>query len=396
MVWHRSGIWLFLVFALFSGTLWSEEPAAAQDKAERVVLYSGPAGRFEVITITPALGPWALEISELVWDQLTEVLALPPAGFPSPVTLRLIPAARWQGTEPSSVQVEMAGRVTVQVPVGDTPDRNVIMQALVRGLLVKRATINVDYGYADNVPLWLELAATRWVQTHVQPALHDQWRQEAAVVRLPPMMAILSWQRDRPSPSNLDVASYGAMLWLRTLGADNGLWLEFLRRQLAGVPTANSLGAFVGQPWPGVDDLELAWQVGFYEICRQRVLPFLSIEESRGLLRDWSRVIVHDNRIDAEAVLSPTELWEHRKEPAVRAIAATRTGELELRLGSMHPFFRNAANSLGRVLFLVKKGDSKRDWLRAWEQFEVDWNDANELTRVSATILDQAQAASAR
>lgn len=383
-----AGLFLATGVAAFSA-----EGEKAPAETGRVVLYPGSPGRFEIITVQPELGPWAVELSEAVWRHLHDVLVLPPSGFRSPVTVRLIPGERWNDTQTSRVWVETAGRVAVQVPADTREDEDVVMRAMVRGLLARRGAHNVEFGSADPVPLWLELAAWQWVRARLQPALHDQWRQEAAEGRLPPLLAVLSWRRDRPLPPTLSTASYGVLLWLQALGKDNGQWTEFLRRQLAGAPAAESLGAFRGQPWETAGDVELAWQVGFHDLRRQRTMPLLSIEESRELVIDWSRVVLRDERLAADVLVSPEELWERRKELVVRVVAETRTAAMELRLRTMHPFYVNAGNSLGRYFHLVKTGGSRSDWAGAWEQFEADWRDAEELAAVSAAALDRAELA---
>lgn len=369
----------------------SAEPAKVAE--ESAVLYARPFGHFEIITAKPDLGPWALEMGDMVWRQLAQVIPLPKSGFSTPIAVRLIPVERWESTEPSLVRIETAGRVTVQMSADDASDGRAMLQALVRGLLVKRASVNTNYGFTETVPLWLELAATQWVLVRTQPSLHDQWCQESAGLRLPPMLTVLSWPRDRPQPPHFSDVAYGALLWLQGMGEANGQWVEFLRRQLAGVPATQSLEAFLGQPWPSTADLDLAWQVGFTELRRQHPVPQLSIGESGDLLRSWSRVILYDTEQGRDVLVLPDVLWKHRRESIVRGLATIRTGEIEVRLGVLHPFYVNAANSLGHYFLLIRQGKSQSTCAAAWQQFERDWSDAEELREVSTAVLDRAQAA---
>lgn len=370
------------------GAITSAEP----ESPPPAVLFAGSRGRFEVITVTPALGPWAIELSEAVWTHLSDVLMLPPSGFVTPVTVRLVPESLWQGDESLRVWVEAAGLVTLAVRIDDTIEARELVPALVRALLIKRGAINAVQGSRGEVPLWLELACSQWVLARLQPSLHDQWRQESLGVRPPPLLALLAWRADRPRPPTLDLVAYGALQWLHGLGRGNGQWTEFIGLQLAGQPPANCLGVFKAAGWTSLADVELDWEVAFRDLGARNPLPLLSVHESRELLWRWSRVVLHDTGQKADVLVAPTELWSARDVRAVRGLAAGRTGEIELRLGTMHPFYRNAANSLGRYFLLLRDGRPPRELEEAWTLFESDLRDAEELREDSARMLDRAQA----
>ncbi len=395
------GLWSFCVAGAAEEPVTSDAQASTAtgvvaptqtDSPLPAVLFAGSRGRFEVITVTPALGPIAVEMTESVWTHLSDVLGLPRSGFVTPITVRLVPESLWRGDDPHRVWVEAAGLVTLAVRIDDTIEARELVPALVRALLIKRGATNVGPAYREEVPLWLELACTRWVLARLQPSLHDQWRQESLDVRPPPLLALLAWRADRPRPPTVDLAAYGALQWLHGLGRDNGQWAEFLRLLFAGQPPTRSLGVLKAAGWTSLADVELDWEVAFEELSSRNPLPLLSIRESRDLLRRWSRVVLHDTREKTDVLVAPADLWAARDVRAVRALAAGRTGEIELRLGTMHPFYRNAANSLGRYFLLLRDGRPPRELEEAWALFESDLSDAEELREDSARMLDRAQA----
>ncbi|MFH1499548.1 MAG: hypothetical protein ABII82_17195 [Verrucomicrobiota bacterium] len=386
------------LLGLFPASGWGQDASGlvasdAVREGPAAVLFAGSPGRFEVVTVSPESGPLVVELGEAVWTHLSEVLALPPSGFVTPIMVRLVPGSRWEDDAPFRVWVEPAGLVTLQVRVGDVLDADQLVPALVRALLTKRATTHVARTDREGVPLWLELGCTRWVRTRLQPSLHDEWRQQSVGVRPPPLLALLTWSAGRPRPASVDLGAYGALQWLHGVGRDNGQWTEFLRHHLAGLPAPTCLGVFKAAGWTSLEDVELDWEVAFRELGSRNPLPLASIEESRGLLRRWSRFVLHDTAQKADVLVGIEDLWRARSVPAVHSLAADRTAEIELRLGNMHPFYRNAANSLGRFFLVLRQGKSARELNEAWSWFEADWRDAEELREESARLLDRVQAA---
>jgi hypothetical protein len=141
-----------------------------------------------------------------------------------------------------------------------------------------------------------------------------------------------------------------------------------------------------------VDELELMWQVSAAGFARLRALPSMSAEDSRRWLEELDRLLVLDAGGGGEAVevaLRLSEVWVERDEAFIAAMRQQRTGQLWGGFARVHPFYRNAAGSLGRV-WLAQTAGRERDWLQARAEWREDKAAGRELERASTALLTEA------
>lgn len=353
----------------------------------RAGIYLSEAGRYEIVTLDPLTGRAAVELAEAVWRHLRGPLTLPDR-FTSVITVRFLPEDRWSDAAPFRTLVEAGGLVSLWVRW--TPDlkADTVRQALVQALLTRLAVYYHGWSEATTVPVWLERACDRWVETREQPAMYDAWMQEAAGLPAPALDSLLGWKRSDGDAPALRAGSFALMQWLYAEGGRNQKWGAWVRGLLGGGDAATGLaGVFGGRDWSDAAERELVWQVAYHQVRREKLIPLMTSGEARGWLADLYRIVLLDTRTGREAVLGLDELWANRKDRVVRAEVAARLRTLEGGLRSVHPFYQNAAASLGR-LWLAVREENEEAFAAARTDFLADARAGQALEEATAAALD--------
>jgi hypothetical protein len=392
------GAWLLIAVAGFAQTERIEQPGTARETAS---LYGAGSGRLEVVAETGADGRRLAFLGEEAWEVWRDPFGLPDR-WPAAVTVRLVPEDRWTAAEPAwRVVGEAAGIVTVWIKGGGEPgaarDRRWLM-ALAEGVLHRQA---LSLGVTPErlwMPDWLIAGGAEAVlTTGERVALLDSWRQAARRGgRMPGLMTLLTWKGGLQRMSDGDdarvLASFAAWQWLRAESGNTAGWRRLVAGLIAGAPPRLALNAAYGDRFRRmpVDDLELIWQISAAAFARLQSLPSLSAAESRRWLDQLDRLVVIDAEAEAtEKALRLSEVWAERRESVIARTRAERTSLLTGGFARVHPFYRNAAGSLGRV-WLAQDSGKERAWVQAREEWRADKATGRELERASAALLDEA------
>jgi hypothetical protein len=345
------------------------------------------AGQFEIIVADVADGQSALALGRSVWGALAVPLGLPADGFTSPVSVRLVPADKW--TEPAvfTVTVEPPGRVSVRVRWSTDVDPVIVRRAFVQGLILRQAVAWHGIGSQLKVPLWLEHACTNWSLMRDRPAVLDGFQQESSRLPAPPLRALLSWERGGVESRQWELASLWLFLQLQAEPGEASQWGGWVRGIVGGAEPLDTLPRSYTGLWKDWAAMDLWWETSYYHQARIRAIPVLTAVDSRAWMSDRSRWLAGRN--GREVVLALGELRGLSKEPWVRAELAERLRQTQTVLGVIHPFYANAALSMGRLYEAALKGTDEQ-FKAALKDFEGDALDGRELEDTVNAILDTA------
>jgi hypothetical protein len=188
-------------------------------------------------------------------------------------------------------------------------------------------------------------------------------------------------------------AAFGVWLWLREESGKSGAWERFVAALLGGeapgAALAREFAALTPKPREA-REWELAWKVAAARLVVARTTPMLGAEESRRRLDRLSRIVVMDAPSGRERVLPAWGEWSSREESWPATVRSERAAILESEFTRMHPFYRNAAGSLGRAWGALAAGDES-----AWREASVEWSrdigDGRVLEDASRALLDAAE-----
>jgi hypothetical protein len=350
------------------------------------VFYTG-RGQFEIIVTEIADARAGLELGRSVWGALGASLGLPAEGFESPVAVRLVPAALWNEPAVFTVTVEAGGLVSVRVRWAEDTDPIVVRRAFVQGLIMRRAVAWHAVGPQLKVPLWLEQACTAWSLVRERPAMMDAFQQESAGLGAPPpLKALLEWERGEVESRTWELSALWLFAQLQAEGAFSQ-WGGWVRGILGGAEPYETLPRAYPGLWSEGISLELWWNTVVYHQRTARALPGMTIAASRAWMQDRSRWLA--GRGGREVVLRLEELLALRQEPWVKAELAERGMQTRSVLGTIHPYYANAALSMGRLYEAAARGD-ERDFRAALAEFERDAIDGRELEDTVSAILNTA------
>ncbi len=378
-------------------------PASEVLPREQVNLYGEGSGRLEVMAASGADGRRLAVLGDQAWAVWRDPFGLPDR-WPAAITVRLVSEDQWTATEPAwRVVGEAAGIVTVWIKGGGEPgvarDRLWLM-ALAEGVLHRQAYL---LGVAPErlwTPDWLIAGGAEAVlTTGERVSLLDSWRQEAMRAgRMPGLMRLLTWKgglQEQGESGGRDLrvlASFAAWQWLRAESAGTAGWRRLVAGVISGNPPRLALNAAYGERFlrMPVNELEFIWQISAAGLARLQSLPSFSAEESRRWLEQIDRLVVIDAEAEsAEATLRLSEVWAERLEPVITRARAERMRLLTGGFARVHPFYRNAAGSLGRV-WQAQEEESERAWVRAREEWRADKATGRELEQASAALLVEA------
>lgn len=362
------------------------EPVVEKTEPAPRVFYTAP-GQFEVIVSEVADAQPMLALGRSVWGALATPLGLPAEGFKSPVSVRLVPAKDWDVPAVFTVTVEPAGLVGVRVRWSADSDPVVVRRALVQGLILRQAVAWHAVGPRLTVPLWLEHACTAWSMVKEQPSMMDSFQQEAAGLTAPPLRALLQWERGAVDSRGWELASLWLFLQLQAEQGPASRWGGWVRGITGGAAPYETLPQSYSGLWKDTLSMDLWWQTVFQHQRRTRALPVMTIEASREWMQDRSRWLA--GRDGREVVLELDELIGLRKEAWVNAELKARLGQTRVVLGVVHPYYANAALSMGKLYEAALKGDSKA-FEAALAEFKRDAIDGRELEDTVGAILDTA------
>ncbi len=371
-------------------------PAAADVRA-----YGLGEGRFEIIAPPGVEGQRLARLAESAWEGWRGSLAL-PARVRNGVIVRLAPAKSWGfGAEPGwHVAAEPGGVVTVWIRSGGeegAAQERVWLTGLAAGALQRQAMALGIGPERRTTPPWLALAAAEAELARANPALLDAWRQ--AVERsgdLPGLRDTLMHEGSAaggPAEARARrLAAFGVWQWLQAEAGRGPAWRRFVAALLEGTSPGLALVRAYEPQFGRAEaaEIELAWRVGVTAQARLRALPLFEAEESRRLLEQADRIVVlAPAQSPDEQARGLAELWLGRDDPWVATERATRLEWLTGHFTRVHPFYRNAAGSLGRVFIAQAEGDAA-GWSRALEDWRRDLNTGLELERASTALLDEA------
>ena len=361
------------------------------------LLYLAGAGRFEVVAEPGEEGRALARTAEAAWSVWREPLGLPDH-LPVAVTVRLIQPERWEGAGPGRrVSVDPGGVVTVWIRAGG--EENVARErfwltALAEGALRRRA-IMLGAAPEAATPAWLAAGAAEDALTQSLPSMLDAWRQSMArAAVIPTLREVLTWNGsgDEAADAPLRMAAYGVWQWLQLESGRSPAWGGMVAGVLRGKPP----GLALVEAYPArfarasAAELELGWSVAGAGLARMRAVPLLEAEESRRWLEQTDRVVLRLAGEERERVASLADMWAGRTDPFITAQRDIRLTRLTQSMARVHPFYRNAAGSLGRAL--IAQSEGKR---RAWEAALEEWRDdlalGRELEQASAALLDSAE-----
>ena len=365
-------------------------PAALPGKNETPLVFYTGKGQFEIIAIDEAAAQEALILASVVWRALAEPLALPPAGFSSAVAVRLVPGTKWKGPAAFSVAAEPGGMVGVRIGWDEKTDMRSVRRALVEAILLRQAVAWHGAAQRATVPLWLEQACIALSEVRERPAMLDAMQQESAHLKPPSLETVLRMERGAAASRGCELAAFWLFQYLETEAEPDALrWTGWLRTIMGGSDPMQVLQQTYGRMWRTPAERELWWQVGFYNECRSSILPLMSMEETRNWLADRCRWLVL--RGGYEQVLSLEDLWTFRSESWVRAGFVKRIEQLQNQLPRLHPFYRNAAISMGRMYQAAVTGD-ERDFKAAQKALSQDAVDGRELEDETGSALEALEA----
>ncbi len=393
-----AAFWLCAVGTVVCAEAEPQARAPSGGEAPTVRLVASGSGRFEVIAEPGADGVRLAEIGEAAWRAWRDPLGL-PARLPGAITVRLVPEALW-GVDARAHRTtsDAGGAVTVWIRAGGAPGvarERLWLAALAEGALRRRASlVGLDPARAS-VPAWLCEAAADAALSAKRPAMLDAWQAamreggSAAGLR-----EILLWDGREPAP-RLERGAFGVWIWLREEGARSGAWTRFVTALQVGESPGAVLAREYGRltPRPAeAREWELVWQVNAARLARARATPLLEPTETRLRLERAARVVAWDVEREEERVLSATGDWPERREAWLVATRTARSGQLASEFVRLHPFYRNAAGSLGRAWLALAEG-REGEWRRASAEFAQDMASGRELEEMSRRLLDEAERA---
>lgn len=336
------------------------------------------------------------ELAERAWPVWRESLGL-PSRLSVAITARLIPEGVWdEAARPHRVTAEAGGAVTVWIRGGGAPgvsrDR-AWLRALAEGVLGRRATLAGLDPARSRTPAWLSAAAAEAAVIAERPAMLDAWQAAMRADEAPPRLRdVLFWDGEA-SPSGFAGAAHGVWLWLREEGARSGAWTRFVTAAQSGESPGAALAREYGRlvPRPAeAREWELAWRVAAARLARARAIPMQEAAETRLRLERTARIVVLDTETGGERVAGAAGRWAERGESWLAGERAARGALLAGEFTRLHPFYRNAAGSLGRAWLALAEG-REREWRRAAEEYARDMADGRALEEASRRLLDGAE-----
>lgn len=388
-------------FFLLAGVVAAAEDAdqalPVTPKVEDVRVYGLGQGRFDVVALPGPEGVRLGELAKLAWEEWMSDLGL-PSRLATGITVRLTPAEQWGFAEPHwRVVVEPGGIVSVWLKLGaetGTERERRWLAGLADGAMRRLAVLTGAEVAEPRAPAWLAVAAAEAVLVAEQPSMLDAWQARMAAAESTPRIRDLLYWADSQGPDGDGVkrdGAYGLWLWLREDGARSQAWGRFCRALLGGEAPGAALAREHGRlakPPAEAKEWDLSWETNLTRLVRARTTPLLDAGESRRWLERLARIVVVDTQGGGlEVALASGGDWSTRGEGWLRGERTARARLLLAEFQRLHPFYRNAAGSLGRAWNALEAGD-EAGWRRAEAEWRADMADGAELEAVSKRVLD--------
>ncbi|MBC7368521.1 MAG: hypothetical protein H7343_17205 [Undibacterium sp.] len=351
--------------------------------APQPVLTRTAPGQFEIASVDVSSAEHAMTEGSAAWRLLAGPLGL-PAAFPSPIFVRLVPAADWTEAVPFHVTAEPGGVVSVRVRWSESTPTLFLRRALVQALLVRLGVAAQGVSPQLAAPLWLEQACVGWWRTREEPAQLDALQQESASLAPPALEALLNWRRSDVEPRVFGVGAIWLLSWLQAESGRAGEWPALRARLLAGEEPLAALATCYPGRFADAIDRELWWQTGWHHVRRLATQPQLGGAESRVILGDMARFVFDVGGRDT--VLPLRFALRQSEDPMVAALLAARAKELQRAIPGLHPFYRNAGLALAGCLAVKRR--SGDELAAACAEFDREWGDAVELEATAREALD--------
>lgn len=351
--------------------------AASAAESPTARLLGAGSGRFEVVAEPGADGVRLAELAAAAWTEWSGPLGL-PARLPVAITVRLVPESGWPSDDlPWRVVVEPTGVASVWIRAGG--ESGVVrerrwLSALAEGVLRRRALLEGVALEKVAAPTWLVAAAAEAMIVAERPSMLDAWQAEVAQeTNSATLRDVLFWAK-RGSVSSDEPrrrAAFGIWLWLREESGRSGSWERLVGALLAGetpgVALAREFSRMTRRPTEA-REWELAWRVAKARLIALRLVPMMNAAESRLWIERVARVVAVDTRTGEERVATAWGEWGLREEPWMLTERAERARLMTGNFAQIHPFYRNAAGSLGRAWVALAEGREK-----AWREASMDW-----------------------
>jgi hypothetical protein len=365
------------------------------------VLYSAGAGRFDVVAQPGPQGLRLAALAEAAWPEWARAWEL-PTRYSTAITARLVPTEQWSFKDAEWRVVDDAGGlVTVwlrgaaegEMETSELARERRWLTGLAAAVLRRQA---LQLGFAPErsvVPAWLAAGAAEAVLIAEQPALLDAWQLRVHGAEHGPSLRAILLSADALTEREQS-AAYGVWLWLREASGREPGWRRFVAALLggetAGAALARELGGLVTKP-ADAREWELAWRVATARLAGTRVTPVADAAETRRWVEQLSRIVARDAASGGERAVSAAGDWAERREPWLSEERSRRADLLARELTRLHPFYRNAAGSLGRAWLALANG-TEAEWRAAERDWLADWATGRALEEASKQLLDEVAA----
>lgn len=369
-------------------------PPGPAAKPEEARLHGAGSGRFEIISAPGAEGVALAEWAELAWASWREPLGL-PSRLPNSITVRLVPEPQWPfGPDAARINAEPGGVVSVWIRAGGEPGvarERRRLTALAEGVLRRKAFLAGADPARAKTPAWLAAAAAEAALMAARPAMLDAWQASMRAEKPASLRQILLWAGDGVEGGERRSA-LGVWLWLREAGGPSKAWERFADALIAGESPGGALAREYARLTPRAAEArewELAWRVAAARLARARATPVMEPAETRRRLERIARIVTLDTQSGAERGLPAWGEWATRREAWPAAERAERSRMLVADFTRLHPFYRNAAGSLGRAWTALAEGREDA-WRSAAAEWAQDMETGRVLEEASRRLLDEA------
>lgn len=253
-----------------------------------------------------------------------------------------------------------------------------VCQAMASAFIRRAAIWRYGPAAGPQAPHWLELAFGQLLEANIRPGYADVQR-EKALVRPPMGLDELLTARG-PFDIHQEKVALNAVWFFRLMEnriTDRTLFRKVLAAFLKDLqPSYVMVKAFPGK-FQSQEQLEMWWAVGFQSIARAREAPFITMEQSRELVRDMAIVTAAIGGQDRR-LAGPT-LWELRDRDEVMSAMELRHREIKLELQRVNPVYYNSILSLGIFFETAMTAESAQAVAEANQRFLNDYRSAQEL-----------------
>jgi hypothetical protein len=291
-------------------------------------------------------------------------------GFPTPVLVRLVGGVGPAGRE-SAVAVEPGALVTLwlrdDVPgeAGAAWREGLVQAVLTRWLLASGQAMD---GRA--LPAWLVAGLDARLAEELEPSL-GEWLQATARGVTPPALGTVLAAGSLEFRETVNrAASYILVRWLLRFPDGPGRLARLARALVAGAEPRSAFLEVYGDLPALASGAQAAWLAAWVDLSRQRTGPLMAAAASREAIVDLARVVVMDEA-GVERVAGEEDLWALRSRRAGRELALARWRTARAVLLDAHPFYFNAALSVGRLHEALLRG-RKRSCREAWAALRED------------------------